>query len=178
MKLLKAGFGLSRCFPGQVCVVQVADANTEAFLDGKSVAVASGLSSPHDVAIALDGSVWIADANNDRLVQMTPALNVLRTIQGVGYDFDGPRYLDSDAGGRLYVADKYSHTIKVLGLNADLVFTLGSGRGEFGPGKFDRPEGVAIQGADIWFSDTYNDRLVRYPSTEKLLSRLISRFRE
>ena len=147
---------------GRVYATGSSSGNIEAFLDGKSVAVASGLSSPHDVAIAPDGSVWIADANNDRLVQMTPDLNVLRTIKGAAYDFNGPRYLDFDAGGRLYVADKYTHTIKVLGLNAELVFTLGSGRGELGPGKFDRPEGVEIHGTDIWFSDTYNDRIVRY----------------
>ncbi len=64
------------------------------------------------------------------------------------------------------MADKYAHQIKVLAPDASLIFTLGSGRGELGPGEFDRPEGVAIRGADIWFSDTYNDRIVRYRIVE------------
>ena len=147
---------------GRIYATGASSGNIEAFANGRSVAVASGLSSPHDVAIATDGTVWIADASNDRLVQMTPDLKVLRTIKGLAYKFNGPRYLDFDAAGRLYVADKYTHKIKVLSPNAAHIYTLGSGRGELGPSKFDRPEGVTIRGADVWFSDTYNDRIVRY----------------
>ena len=151
---------------GRVYATGASSGNIEAFADGKSVAVAAGLSSPHDVTVAPDGSLWIADANNDRLVQMTPALNVLRTIEGSAYGFDGPRYLAFDSTGRLYVADKYTHSIKILAPNGTRIFTLGTGRGELGPGKFDRPEGVAIRGTDVWFSDTYNDRVVRYRIVE------------
>ncbi len=155
---------------GRVYATGASSGNIEAFADGKSVAVASGLSSPHGIAIAPDGSVWVADANNDRLVQMTPELNVLRIVTGSAYDFNGPRYLDFDARGRLYVADKYTHKIKVLAPDTTGALTrvleLGSGRGELGPGKFDRPEGVAIRAGVVWFSDTYNNRIVRYRIVE------------
>ena len=66
----------------------------------------------------------------------------------------------------LYVADKYSHQIKVLAADGTLILTLGSGRSNLGPGEFDRPEGVEILGSDVWFSDTYNDRIVRYRIVE------------
>ena len=153
---------------GRVYATGASSGNIEAFDNGKSVAIATGFSSPHDIAIAPDGTVWVADANNDRLVQMTAELTVLRTIKGRPYNFDGPRYLDFDAQGRLYVADKYAHKIKVLAVVKPpvLVLELGSGRGERGPGKFDRPEGIAIRAADVWFSDTYNDRIVRYRIVE------------
>lgn len=62
----------------------------------------------------------------------------------------------------LYVADKYNHQIKILAADDALVLTLGSGRGGSGDGEFDRPEGVVIRGSDVWFSDTYNDCIVRY----------------
>lgn len=150
---------------GRVYATGAASGNIEAFEGDRPVAEAGGLSAPHDVAVAADGTLWIADANNDRLVQMSPDLQVLHTVGGPDYGFNGPRYLDFDAAGRLYVADKYAHQIKVLGPDGRLLFTLGSGRGELGPGKFDRPEGVAIDGTDIWFSDTYNDRIVRYRVT-------------
>ncbi len=78
------------------------------------MAEAGGLSSPHDVEIAADGTIWVADASNDRLVQMSDNLKTLRTVKGPAYAFNGPRYLDFDAKGRLYVADKYTHRIKVL----------------------------------------------------------------
>ena len=151
---------------GRVYATGAGSGNIEAFENGKAVAETGGLSSPHDVAVASDGTVWIADASNDRLVQMTPDLKVLKTIGGAPYDFDGPRYLDFDSEGRLYVAAKYAHQIKVLAPDGTLVLTVGTGDGELGPGKFDRPEGVEIRGADVWFSDTYNDRIVRYRIVE------------
>jgi YVTN family beta-propeller protein len=151
---------------GRIYATGAGSGNIEAFENGKAVAEAGGLSSPHDVAVAADGTLWIADAGNDRLVQMTPDLKVLKTIAGAPYGFDGPRYLDFDAQGRLYVADKYTHQIKVLAADGTLILTVGTGDDGLGPGKFDRPEGVAIRGADVWFSDTYNDRIVRYRIVE------------
>jgi DNA-binding beta-propeller fold protein YncE len=151
---------------GRVYATGASSDNVEAFEDGRSLGELGGFSAPHDVAVAPDGELWVADASNDRLVVVSPDLAVLGTVEGADYGFDGPRYLDFDAAGRLYVADKYAHQIKVLAPDASLIFTLGSGRGELGPGEFDRPEGVAIRGADIWFSDTYNDRIVRYRIVE------------
>ncbi len=150
---------------GRVYATGASSGNIEVFENGESVADADGFSSPHDVAVASDGTVWIADANNDRLVQMSAALKTLRTIGGASYAFSGPRYLDFDAQGRLYVADKYTHRIKVLAPDGTLVLMIGDRSGK-GPGKFDRPEGVAIEGKDVWFSDTYNDRIVRYRIVE------------
>ena len=151
---------------GRVYATGASSGNIEAFEGGRPVAVAHGLAAPHDIAVAADGTLWIADASNDRLVQMTPDLLVRRTVGGAAYHFDGPRYLDFDGNGRLYVADKYSPKIMVLAPDGTLIFTLGGNRAGLGPGKFDRPEGVAIVGTDIWFSDTYNDRIVRYRIVE------------
>lgn len=147
---------------GRVYATGAGSGNIEVFENGASVAVAGGLSSPHDISVAPDGSVWVADSGNDRLVKMNEQLRVKRILKGAPYNFSGPRYLDFDQAGRLYVADKYNHQIKVLAPDSTLLFTLGSGRGEMGPGKFDRPEGITILGQDVWFADTYNDRIVRY----------------
>lgn len=151
---------------GRVYATGASSGNIEAYQGGAPVVAAGGLSSPHDVAVAPDGTLWIADAGNDRLVHMSEDLEVIKTIEGPPYDFDGPRYLDFDTAGRLYVADKYAHQIKVLAPDATLLLVLGSGDARLGPNEFDRPEGVAIRGADVWFSDTYNDRIVRYRIVE------------
>jgi DNA-binding beta-propeller fold protein YncE len=147
---------------GRLYVTGAGSNNIVALANGKPVATTAGLSSPHDVAIAADGSVWIADAGNDRLLQMSEDLKLLTIIEGTPYDFAGPRYLDFDSQGRLYVADKYSHQIKVLSPDNKLMYTLGEDRAGLGPGKFDRPEGVVIHNQHVWFSDTYNNRIVRY----------------
>lgn len=151
---------------GRVYATGASSGNIEAFANGTAIAQAGGLSSPHDVAVAADGTVWIADSGNDRLVAMSPDLEVIKVVGGAPYDFDGPRYLDFDARGRLYVADKYSHRIKILAADGALLSTLGAAQAGMGPGVFDRPEGVAIRGNDVWFSDTYNDRIVRYRIVE------------
>ena len=79
-------------------------------------------------------NIWRWNAANDRLVILSPELEVLGTVGGEAYGFDGPRYLDFDAAGRLYVADKYANRIKVLAPDGRLIFTLGSGRRALGPG--------------------------------------------
>jgi DNA-binding beta-propeller fold protein YncE len=151
---------------GRVYVTGAGSGNILALDNGKPIAKAGGLSSPHDLAIAADGSVWVADAGNDRLVHMSEDLKTLDIIKGKPYHFDGPRYLDFDSKGRLYIADKYTHTIKVLAPDKKLMYTLGQNRAGLGPGLFDRPEGVVIYQNQVWFSDTYNNRIVRYRITE------------
>lgn len=151
---------------GRLYVTGAGSGNIVAFDKGKPVANADGLSSPHDVAIAADGSVWVADAGNDRLLRMSEDLKILTVLHGAPYKFAGPRYLDFDSQGRLYVADKYSHQIKILTADNRLLYTLGQNRAGRGPGMFDRPEGVVIDKQQVWFSDTYNNRIVRYQIVE------------
>ena len=62
----------------------------------------------------------------------------------------------------MYVADKYSNSIKVIAPNGELIQVIGGEKSGKGPNLFNRPEGVEIHGKDAWFSDTYNDRIVRY----------------
>lgn len=147
---------------GRIYVTGAGSNNIVAIENGKTVAKVRGLSSPHDVVVAVDGSIWIADAGNDRLVRMSEDLKTLTILEGKPYHFDGPRYLDIDDKGRLYVADKYAHKIKVLTPDNQLLYTLGEDHSGLGPGLFDRPEGVVIYKNQVWFSDTYNNRIVRY----------------
>jgi streptogramin lyase len=126
------------------------------------VAEAGGFSSPHDVEIDGTGSIWIADAGNDRMVRLDDDLQIAAELSGSPYNFSGPRYMDFGPEGRMFVADKYSHSIKVISPAGALLYTLGGPESGNGEGVFDRPEGVEIRGRDLWFSDTYNNRIVRY----------------
>ena len=92
----------------------------------------------------------------------TESLKIDRVLDGEPYAFNGPRYMDFDSDGRMYVADKYANKIKIIAPDGTLLQVIGTDRSGKGEGVFDRPEGVEIRGADIWFSDTYNDRIVRY----------------
>ena len=150
---------------GRVYATGAASNNLVVYQDGTVAGETGGFSSPHDVEFAPDGSVWVADAGNDRMVRLDRSLQVTEILAGPGFSFNGPRYMDFDAEGRMYVADKNSNQVKVISPDGSLIHVLGTGKPGQGEGLFNRPEGVEISGDSIWFADTYNDRIVRYRFT-------------
>ena len=147
---------------GRVLATGAASNNLVVYLGGKVVAERGGFSAPHDVEFDRAGAIWVADASNDRMVQLNEKLEVTRILEGPNYGFNGPRYMDFDDANRMYVADKYSNAVKVIAANGNMLKVLGQTKNGKGTGVFNRPEGVEIRGSDIWFADTYNDRIVRY----------------
>jgi DNA-binding beta-propeller fold protein YncE len=133
-------------------------------LDGeKTVARVGGLFGAHDVAQALDGSIWVADNNNSRLVQFSPDLEQLAVLEGPEFGFVGPRYLDVDDFGRLIVADQDAHRVLLIDPVARKVLgVIGDGKPGFGVGVLNDPEGVAVRGNAYYFADSDNNRIVKY----------------
>lgn len=147
---------------GRVFATGAASNNLVVYRDGKVIGEVGGFAAPHDVEFDPAGNIWVADAANDRMVRLNDKLEITKILAGSPYDFNGPRYMDFDADGRMYVADKYSHSIKVIASNGKLISVLGKAASGKGEGVFNQPEGVEIRGNNIWFSDTYNNRVVRY----------------
>ncbi len=120
----------------------------------------------HDVAEAPDGSIWVADNNNRRLVRYSPDLERLQVINHAKFGFAGPRYLDVTDFGHLVVADQDAHRVLLIdpdgSADGELLGVLGDGTPGLGPGKFDDPEGVAVDGNRFFFSDSDNNRILRY----------------
>lgn len=119
----------------------------------------------HDVAEAPDGTIWVADNNARRLVQYSTDLEQLQVLNDPKFGFIGPRYLDVTAFGHLVVADQDAHRILLIDPSVPdgaLLGVLGDGSPGLGPGKFDDPEGVAVNGNRYFFSDSDNNRIVRY----------------
>lgn len=150
---------------GRVLVTGAASGNLVVFREGKSIAETDGFSSPHDVEFGPGGTTWVADAGNDRMVQLDENLRITRILSGSPYAFNGPRYQDFDALGRMFVADKNSNQVKIIAPDGTLVQILGTRQRGKGEGLFNRPEGVEISGNQVWFADTYNNRIVRYRMT-------------
>lgn len=151
---------------GRIYAVAGGTGHLVAYENGSVVASAGGHPGAHDVGEAPDGSVWVADNFNRRLVRYSPDLEVLQVVEGPEFGFAGPRYLDIDSFGRLIVADQDAHRILMINPDGDqgaeLVGVLGSGQPGKGPNLFDDPEGVAIRGNEYYFSDSDNNRIVRY----------------
>lgn len=133
-------------------------------LDGERVVAATGgLGGAHDVAEALDGSVWVADNLRSRLVRYSPELDRLQVLDDPAFGLRGPRYMDIDPFGRLVVADQDAHRILLIDPVAErLLGVIGDGTPGIGPGRFDDPEGVVIRGSTYYFADSDNNRIVRY----------------
>lgn len=147
---------------GRVYATGAGSGNLVVYEDGAVINEMGGLSSPHDVAFAPDGDIWIADAGHDRMVRVDPDLNIKTVLSGAPYLFRGPRYLDVAPDGTLIVADKYTHRIKVIAEDGTLLGVIGDDGPGLGPDRFRTPEGVALQGDTVWLADSGNDRIVKY----------------
>lgn len=117
----------------------------------------------HDVAEAPDGTIWVADNFQRRLVQFTPELEQIRTLSGPQFGFVGPRYMDIGPDGILVVADQDAHrVIKIAPVSDKVLGVIGLGFSGRGPNLMDDPEGVAIRGSEYYFADSDNNRIVKY----------------
>jgi len=151
---------------GRIYVGGAWSGNVVAYEGGRIVAELKGLSSPHDLELAQPGDtgsdIWLADAGNDRLLLLSPELEIKRELGGSDYDFDGVRYLDLTAQRTIVAADKNNHAVKFIDAEGRLLLVLGDGLPGKGANRFRTPEGVEIRGASLWLSDSGNDRIVKY----------------
>lgn len=147
---------------GRIYVAGAWSGNVVAYREGKIVAALEGLRSPHDLELAPGGDLWLADAGNDRMLLLSPELEIKRELKGAPYDFNGVRYQDVLPDGTLIAADKNNHQVKIIAPDGSLQLVIGSGKPERGPGRFTTPEGVEVRLDRLWISDSGNDRIVSY----------------
>jgi len=147
---------------GRIYVAGAWSGNVVAFERGEKVAELGGLSSPHDLELAANGDLWLAEAGNDRVLLLSPELVVKDDLSREKYGFRGVRYLDLLEDGTLIAADKDTHSVKFIGADGTLRLQLGNGRASRGDFRLTTPEGVEVRGNRVWISDSGNNRIVRY----------------
>ncbi len=162
--------GVTQTRDGRVLVTSVAGSHISAFKDGRRVARTGGpgsgpnrYSRPHDIDVDDAGRVIVADPGNNRLQVLSADLEYQRSIGGAPpYDFNEPKYFALDQDGRLYVGDQFNHRVLVFDRDLILLGQMGTGKAGDGPDQLNGLEGVVVRGSDVWISDTYNHRIVRY----------------
>ena len=151
-------------------------------------ATLSSLDRPQAVAVNAQGDVFVADAYNNRVVEVTPSGKV-STVAGdgrAGYSGDGrlaafaelnqPNGVAVDGQGNLYIADSANNVIRRVDAKTGIITTvagdyaadqandgLGGFSGDGGPAtsaQLNDPQGVAVDGAgDLFIADTFNNAI-------------------
>lgn len=148
------------------------------------LAVNAKFHSPRGIAIAADGTLYIADTHNNRIRVVDGAGTVTTfagsgTLGDSGYGGDGglatnaqlsfPAAVALDGDGNLYIADYANSRIRMVD-SAGAVSTL-AGNGIFGYGgdggsataaQLNYPRGIAVgSNGNLYIADTHNHRIRR-----------------
>jgi DNA-binding beta-propeller fold protein YncE len=105
---------------------------------------------PAGLAIAPDGTVYVADTGNNRLQARDPVTGAWRVVGGV--TLRNPRGVALDGAGHLYVADTNANVVRVL--------ELATGTWSAVDHPFTAPRGVAVDAeGNLYVTNTNADRV-------------------
>lgn len=144
------------------------------FRDSQQPAQAA-FSDPFGIAIAADGTIYVADAGESNRIRKITTEGVITTLAGgnegfadgtgAAASFNTPSALAIDANGNLYVADTSNNRIRKVTPEGAVSTIAGDGIAGYvdGPAaqaRFNGPIGVAAgANGNVFVADTYNDRI-------------------
>ncbi len=134
--------------------------------------------SPRSMAVAPDGSLYVADAGNNRIQHLSPEGGVIQVwgsfadvSQGnaPGGTFNEPWGVAVGPDGSVYVSDTWNHRIQKFTADGQFVKMWGHGPAE-DLGAFYGPRGIAVDRyGHVLVADTGNKRILIYDSDGNLL---------
>ena len=119
---------------------------------------------PVGLAVALDGSVYVADTWNGRIQQLSPELAPLsewRVEAWFGQSINNKPYLAVDSQGRVYVSDPEGYRVLIFSPSGAYLNRFG----QFGADtqSLGLPNGVFVDSADrLWVADSGNSRVLSF----------------
>ncbi len=166
---------------GTGCIRTVAGTGASAYNGDGIPAIEAALAGPSSLALAEDGTLFIADTFNGRIRAIDPVSGLIRTVAGTGgeyrYQGDGespsaslsrPSGVAVDRQGNLYVTDSDNHLVRRWDRTTGLLERV-AGIGTTGYGgdgglassaALNYPFGIAVDGAGhLVIADTFNHRI-------------------
>lgn len=144
------------------------------FRDGPQPAQAA-FSDPFGIAIADDGTIYIADAGESNRIRKITREGIVTTFAGgsegfsdgigAAASFNTPSALAIDSSGNLYVADTGNNRVRKVSPQGEVTTIAGDGTAGYADGpaaqaRFNGPIGVAVgANGNVFVADTYNDRI-------------------
>jgi sugar lactone lactonase YvrE len=126
-------------------------------------ALSARFNGPRRIAVAPDGTIYVADTGNHAVRRIIAAGSVETIAASSESDRMDPVGLAIDAEGNVLVADAWTHVIRKidragrLSIIAGLPGVSGSVDGPVGSARFNAPEGVAIDSdGAVYIADTAN----------------------
>ena len=117
---------------------------------------ARGLNRPEGVAVASDGSIWVADLSVNGIQFLMRHLNPDGTFIAQ-FEIAGLSFAVS-TDGSLWVSDYTNHRIQHLNADGSLISQFGREGQDLG--QFESPRGIALAAdGSIWVADSGNNRL-------------------
>jgi sugar lactone lactonase YvrE len=134
------------------------------------VAVPEQLQSPRQVAVAKDGSLYVADSGANRILHFSADGNLLKTwgtfadiSQGAapGGTLNQPWGVAVGSDGSVFVADSWNHRIQKFTADGQFIKMWGHLGDDTAPDSFYGPRGLAVDAQGrLFVADTGNKRIV------------------
>jgi predicted membrane-bound mannosyltransferase/sugar lactone lactonase YvrE len=147
---------------------------------GQAGSAAGQFADAHGIALAADGSVYVADSNNNRIEHFSATGQLINSWGGLssmdadsapGGTFKEPWGIAVAPDGSVYVADTWNYRIQKFSAEGKFLTMWGeAGQGD-SPDAFWGPRGVAVdQKGNVYITDTGNKRVVVFDSKGKYIT--------
>jgi len=166
-------------------ITTVAGTGVRGFSGDGGLATQAALSYPCGISVAADGSLYIADASNNRIRKVSPDGIITTVAGGNGPGFNGSGFfgdrglatqaaLNSPQGiavatdGNLYIADTNNHRIRKVSPDGIITTVMGKSlwwkfSGDGGPARqasLYRPQDITVAAdGSLYITDTYDNRI-------------------
>jgi len=138
------------------------------------------LSAPHGIAIAQDGSLFVADSLNHRIqhfsnegILLSSWGSYANVLEGnaPGGTFNEPWGITIGSDGSVYVADTWNHRIQKFSADGKFITMWGTYMQGIDQNGFYGPRGIALdQNNRVYVTDTGNKRVVVYDANGNYLT--------
>lgn len=132
-----------------------------------STAPAGDLNNPTGIAVAPDGTIWVADTLNNRIQSMSPAGAWTAFTKPIGSGtqtaFNVPWGITVAPDGNIWVSDTGNNRIVSVDTSDNLIFSVAEADMGIPPAPDDSviyPFSIAFSGDTVYLSDIWNNRVL------------------